>query len=75
MNKEIVRPFLSRTIKICDRCGKIDIKTYARYKLNDNNYILDGAYTRCQNCEHTKELTKDELKWELKEERNKRTNL
>lgn len=66
MSEEIVKPFLSRTIKICDRCNKMDIRTYARYKKYGDNYILDGAYTRCQNCEHTKELTKDELKQELK---------
>ena len=66
MNKEYIRPFLSKTIKVCDRCGKLDIKTYARYKLKDSNYILDGMYSRCQNCEKTKEFTKDEIKQELK---------
>lgn len=66
MNKEYIRPFLSKTIKVCDRCGKLDIKTYARYKLNGNKYVLDGMYSRCQNCEKTKEFTKDEIKQELK---------
>ena len=35
MNKEIVKPFLSKSIEICERCGKIDIKTYVRYKLKN----------------------------------------
>ena len=65
MNNEIIKPFLSKVIRICDRCGKVDVKTYARYKLKNGNYILDGAYSRCQNCEHTKEFTLDELKQEL----------
>lgn len=66
MNKEILKPFLSKSIIICDRCGKMDIKTYARYKLNGDKYILDSAYSRCQNCEKTKEFTKEELKRELR---------
>lgn len=65
MNKEIIKPFLSETIEICERCGKIDIRTYARYKLKNGKYVLDGAYSRCQNCEKTKEFTEDELKQEL----------
>lgn len=65
MIKEYIRPFLSKTIRVCERCGKIDIRTYARYKLKDENYVLDGAYSRCQNCEQTKEFTEDELKQEL----------
>ena len=36
-DKEYLRPFLSKTIHICDRCGKLDIKTYARYKLKEDN--------------------------------------
>ena len=68
MNKEeIIKPFLSQSIQICDRCGKIDIKTYARYKLKDNKYILDGIYSRCQHCEKTREFSKNEIKQELKE--------
>ena len=66
MSKEMLKPFLSKSIRICDRCGKMDIKTYARYKLNGDKYILDGAYSRCQNCEKTKEFTKEELKKELR---------
>jgi hypothetical protein len=66
MNKEYIRPFLSKTIEVCDRCGKVDIKTYARYKLKDSNYILDSMYSRCQNCEKIKEFTKEEIKQELK---------
>lgn len=66
MNKEYIRPFLSKTIKMCDRCGKLDIKTYARYKQNSNKYILDSMYSRCQNCEKIKEFTKDEIRQELK---------
>lgn len=65
MNNEIIKSFLSKTIKICERCGKIDIRTYARYKLKDENYVLDGAYSRCQKCGHTKEFTKYGLKQEL----------
>ena len=66
MNKEeYIKPFLSKVIRMCDRCGKLDIKTYARYKLNGDNYILDSAYSRCQNCEKIKEFTKQELKQEL----------
>lgn len=65
MIKEYIRPFLSKTIRVCERCGKIDIRTYARYKLKDENYVLDGAYSRCQKCGHTKEFTEDELKQEL----------
>ncbi len=70
MQNEIVKSFLAKTIKVCDRCGKVDINTYARYKLSEdkNKYILDGAYTRCQNCEKTTELTKEELDFELKGE-------
>lgn len=67
MNEEIVKPFLSRTIRICDRCNKMDIRTYARYKKYGDNYILDGAYSRCQNCEKVKEFTREELDYELKE--------
>ena len=65
MDNEIIKSFLSKSIKICERCGKIDIRTYARYKLKNGNYVLDGAYSRCQNCEQTKEFTEDELKQEL----------
>ena len=65
MNNEIIKSFLSKSIEICERCGKIDIRTYARYKLKNGKYVLDGAYSRCQNCEHTKEFTKDKLKQEL----------
>ena len=49
-DKEYLRPFLSKTIHICDRCGKLDIKTYERYKLKEDKYVLDGIYSRCQNC-------------------------
>ena len=65
MSKEIIKPFLSETIEICERCGKIDIRTYARYKLKNGKYVLDSAYSKCQNCEQTKEFTEDELKQEL----------
>ena len=65
MNKEIIKPFLSKSIEICERCGKIDINTYARYKLKNGKYVLDSAYSKCQNCEQTKEFTEDELKQEL----------
>lgn len=65
MNNEIIKSFLSESIRICERCGKIDIKTYARYKLKNGKYVLEGAYSKCQNCEHTKEFTEDELKQEL----------
>lgn len=65
MDNEIIKPFLSKSIEICERCGKIDIRTYARYKLKNGKYVLDGAYSRCQKCEHTKEFTEDELKQEL----------
>lgn len=64
--EEYIRPFLTKVIRICDRCGRVDIKTYARYKLKGNNYILDSMYSRCQNCEKTKEFTKDEFKQELR---------
>lgn len=66
MNKEYIRPFLSKTIEVCDRCGKVDIKTYARYKLKDSNYILDGIYSKCPKCGNTKEFTKEEIRQELK---------
>lgn len=65
MNNEIIKLFLSKTIRICKKCGKIDVRTYAKYKLKNGNYVLDGAYSRCQNCEHIKEFTEDELKQEL----------
>ena len=53
-------------ISVCDFCGKIDIGTYARYKLKDNKYILDSAYSKCQRCGRTKEFTKEEIKKILK---------
>ena len=64
-NEEIIEPFLSETIEICERCRKIDIRTYARYKLKNGKYVLDGAYSKCQKCGKTKEFTEDELKQEL----------
>lgn len=64
--KEIIKPFLSKSIKVCDKCGKIDINTYARYKLQDDKYILDSAYSKCQKCGGIRELTKNELKEEVK---------
>lgn len=66
MKTEFVKPFLSQSIRICKKCGKVDINTYARYKLNGDKYTLVGAYSKCQNCEHVKEFTKDELKRELR---------
>ena len=41
---EIIKPFLSKSIEICERCGKIDINNYARYKLKNGKYVLDGAF-------------------------------
>ena len=46
MSKEIIKPFLSKSIEICERCGKIDINTYARYKLKNGKYVLDSAYSK-----------------------------
>ena len=65
MKDEIIKSFLSKTIQVCDRCGKVDINTYARYKLEDDKYVLNGIYSRCQHCEKIKEFTKDEIKQEL----------
>lgn len=66
MKKEIERPFLSKVIRICDYCDRVDIYTYARYKLKDNKYVIDSAYSKCQYCGRTKEFTKEELKQELR---------
>ena len=64
--KEIERPFLSKIIYICDYCDRIDIYTYARYKLKGDKYVIDSAYMKCQYCGRTKELTKEQLETELK---------
>ena len=63
---EIVKPFLSKTIRVCDRCGKMDIKTYAKYELQNGKYVLVGAYSGCQNCEKTEDFSKEDLKCELR---------
>lgn len=66
MNKEYIRPFLSKTIKMCDKCEKMDIKTYAKYGLKNENYILHSMYSKCPRCGYTKEFTKEEIRQELK---------
>lgn len=63
---EIIKPYLSKGIKVCGRCGKIDIKTYARYKLRGDKYFLDSAFSKCQKCDYTEEISKEDLKIELK---------
>ena len=33
MEEIYTRPFLTKVIRICSKCGKVDIQTYAKYKL------------------------------------------
>ena len=43
--KYYIKSFLGRTIKMCDYCGKLDIESYARYKLINDKYVLiDGFF-------------------------------
>lgn len=69
MSDEIIKPFLSGIIRVCSRCGKVDTKTYARYRLEPYGihyrYVLHSAYSECQECGNKKEFTKSELKQEL----------
>jgi hypothetical protein len=63
---EVIKPYLSIGIKVCSRCGKIDIHTYARYKLKGDKYFLDSAFSKCQKCNHIEEISKEDLKFDLK---------
>ena len=47
--------------KKCLECGSED----NLIELKNGKYVLDGAYSKCQKCEQTKEFTEDELKQEL----------
>lgn len=60
--KYYIKQFLSRTIKMCDYCGKLDIESYARYKLINDKYILIDGFLKCQRCGYKKNLSKQDLK-------------
>ena len=66
MEEIYTRPFLTKVIRICSKCGNVDIQTYAKYKLQGKNYILNSMYSKCQSCGEIKEFTKEEFKEELR---------
>lgn len=47
---ELIKSYLSKIIRVCKKCGKVDVGTYARYVRVNDKYILNNCYSHCKEC-------------------------
>ena len=47
---EFIRPYLSKIIRVCKKCGKVDVNTYGIYIRLNEKYILKNCYSHCKEC-------------------------